>query len=466
MIFSHWLDIYDIFKDTYPTNNTTNRTSKSNSISNSKDETKNNFNRKSRNKIKNKLIKSNDNSIEKYNYFVNKFKILPRLNILLYINSIPSYNNNIYDSIVDEFTLKNSDDNDEHLSARSGKTTRYIINIDIDKKIIHKVRKIYDDGKKEFVKIYKIIELHVKNTGNEIQERDYILYLNNNEIINNYNYGNYSIINPITTYFYEDSSGNKIGKDDLYITDESNFIEINEYFENNYLYADNSINNSNTTMIFIDKSLNDDLLQILIYTNTSYRPDLIKETLGNEGKLSFLGKYAKGKYAKERGVTTFIYLLEYPNIIGNLFNLLSHEFILKHVKTTYYTLVKIIKYFMDELIKYVKIDDSSDKDDSNDIVKNMIIKEIIKNKLINNIILYILNFYRKNDDISNNFPNLASYMASISENSILDMSTNNMMYIDETHEEHLYDEYIEFIKYFFMKDNHYNNKYFVEDEEK
>lgn len=450
------IDIYNIFEDTYSTN----RRSKSNSRSNSKNKTKTNSNRKSLNKIKNKLIKSNNNSIEKYNYFINKFKILPRLNILLYINSIPSYNNNIYDSIVDEFTLKNSNNNDKHLSVsiRSGKTTRYIINIDIDKKIIHKVRKIHNDGKKEFVKIYKIIELHAKNIGNEIQERDYILYLNNNEIINNYNYGT---SNSITKYFYEDSSGNKIGKNDLYITDENNFIKIDEYFESNFIKRDDSINNSNTTMIFIDKSLNDDLLQILIYTNSIYSPDSIKETLGNEGKLIFLGKYG---HTKER-ITTFIYLLEYPNIIGNLFNLLSHEFTLKHVKTTYYILVKIIKYFMDELIKYIKIDDSRDADDSNDIVKNMIIKEIIKNKLINNIILYILNSYIKNDDISSNFPNLELYMSSISENSILEVSTNNMMYIDETRQEDLYDEYIKFIKYFFMKDNHYNNKYFVEDEE-
>jgi len=456
-------------------NNSNKKSNNSNKKSNNSNKKSNNK-KKSNSKIKSKLMKSNDLD-EKYNYFINKFRILPRLNIILYINSIASYNNNIYDSIVDEFTLKNLDyDSPENIKKQQGftnydrnnnKTNITLININTDKKIINKVRKTYDDGKKTIVKIYKIIELHVKNinesiNSEEIPTKDYILYLNNNEIINNYNYGSNSPLSKIS-YFYEDSSGNKIGNNLSETNNPDYFIQINDDFKNNYFYTDTPTNKSNIIMIFIEKSLNDELLQILIYRNSPYllTNDIIKDTLGNDSKLTLLVKYNVNRK------DTYIYLLEYPNTIGNLFNLLSYDFILKNMKNTYYILIKIIKYFMDELIKYVKPNNYDNDTDVNDIVKNIIVEELIKNKFINNTILYILHNIFKDGLDEFKFSHLSQY-SSLEDNITLNMDMNNMndmKYIDENNEDNLYNEYKNFIKYFFMEDNIYNNKYFLEDEE-
>jgi len=305
--------------------------------------------------------------------------------------------------------------------------------------------------KDKLIKIFDLkidipINKLINNLSNEYRNKKYCakLYINENFVklgkssdeniacvINSYDYEYYNqniLKPPIEPKFYiEDTSGNiYINYNDSIVKLTNNLISLNEpiYDKNNddklfnlpyesELFEEKNPNDfyGNNYIKLIEKSLNSDKIEILIYRKQHYNLNFINKLkdeceqsriLNNseildyptfgcnlyesvKNNLKFIISYKNKKNEREtRGNTIYVYLLKIPNRLGNLLELLEHEFIVLQNKNLYLVLVKIIIQVSEEFSKFIKNENELNKTISELFFNNEELKKLIMHLFKNN----------------------------------------------------------------------------------
>jgi len=346
--------------------------------------------------------------------------------------------------------------------GRCDKSSLNILKFSTEDKIIKNtvVKYCFQTSKKNKInyivkdKLLKIFDLEInipinkllKNANNEYNDKKYVakLYVNENFvklgksndenvacIMNSYDYEYYDenrLKPPIEPKFYvEDTSGNiYINNNNSILKLTNDLISLNEpiYDKNNddklfnlpyesELFEEKNPNDfyGNNYIKLIEKSLNSNKIELLIYRKQHYRLNFINKlkdecehsrTLNNletldypsfgcnlyesvKNNLKFIISYKNKQNEREtRGGTIYVYLLTIPNTLGNLLELLEHEFIVLQNKNLYLVLVKIIIQVREEFSKFIYDENKLNKTISELFFNNEELKKLIIHLFKNN----------------------------------------------------------------------------------